>query len=254
MLLPLQQLFDACYAAIPRKPSPEAVEPLLVGHRGVFGHPRYRENTLAAFDLAVDCGGALEMDLRLSRDGVVVVTHDDNLQRVHGVPVAVSQTEAAGLSQMAPTVPKLQEVLERYGRQCPRYFLELKIYRPETQLERLVAEVGRLLKEADLIEVTTILSLDPRPLDCARRLLPEVERVFVYGASPRRAAAYVKEHGDTGLAGWYFRFPASLRSMLSERGLHQGVGFINHPSTLTAFRNHGFKFHFTDRIDRLVTT
>lgn len=252
MLVPLQQLFDACYAAVPRRPWPTAIEPVLVGHRGVFGHRRLRENTLEAFDLAVECGGALEMDLRLSRDGVVVVSHDDDLARVHGVACSVSRTDMRHLRAQAPALPTLEEVLERYGERCPRYFLELKLYRPEEDLQGLVVEVGRLLEQAGLTEAATILSLDPRPLDCARQLLPAVERVFVYGASPRKAVAYVKKHGDTGLAGWYFRFPADLRGLLSERGLHQGVGFINHRSTMIAFRNHGFRYHFTDCIDRLT--
>ncbi|MBI3929862.1 MAG: hypothetical protein HY319_30265 [Armatimonadetes bacterium] len=248
----LQRVFDACYALTYRSLQPGAVDTLLVAHRGVFGHPGVRENTLQAFDLAVDRGGALEMDLRLTSDRLPVIHHDPSLLRVHGVGARVRETSLARLKELAPAVPTLDEVLSRYRGRCPRFFLELKVYEPAEELEGLVRQVGRCLRELDLLDSAAILSLDPRPLDCARRLLPEVPRVYVYTVSPALAAAYVRDHRDTGVAGWYFRFPYALRPLLADRGLLEGVGFVNHHNTLTTFRNLGFRHQFTDRIDRLV--
>ncbi len=55
-------------------------------HRGLFekdsDHP---ENSLAAFRRAADKGYAVELDIRLTKDGKVVVFHDDDLHRVCGV-------------------------------------------------------------------------------------------------------------------------------------------------------------------------
>ena len=55
--------------------------PLLVAHRG--GARLAPENTLVAFRRAVEWWGAdmLEMDVRLTRDGCVVVTHDATVDR-----------------------------------------------------------------------------------------------------------------------------------------------------------------------------
>lgn len=59
--------------------------PWLVAHRG--GARVAPENTLVAFDLARDLGAdAIETDVHLTRDGEVVVFHDDDTLRLCGVP------------------------------------------------------------------------------------------------------------------------------------------------------------------------
>lgn len=58
---------------------------LVIGHRGAPSH--LPENTLASFRLAVRFGAdALEADLVMSRDGVLVVSHDPELSRTTDVP------------------------------------------------------------------------------------------------------------------------------------------------------------------------
>jgi glycerophosphoryl diester phosphodiesterase len=53
---------------------------LNVAHRGASG--RFPENTLAAFAAAMDAGAQMcELDVQLSRDGAVVVMHDDTVDR-----------------------------------------------------------------------------------------------------------------------------------------------------------------------------
>jgi glycerophosphoryl diester phosphodiesterase len=57
--------------------------PRVIAHRGASGE--YPENTLASFRAAVELGAPyLELDVHLSRDGEVVVSHDDNLKRTAG--------------------------------------------------------------------------------------------------------------------------------------------------------------------------
>jgi glycerophosphoryl diester phosphodiesterase len=59
--------------------------PWLVAHRG--GGGLAPENTLAAFDLAVRLGAdALEIDVRRTRDGEVVIFHDEETTRLTGRP------------------------------------------------------------------------------------------------------------------------------------------------------------------------
>lgn len=54
--------------------------PLIIAHRGDSSHAP--ENTLAAFRRAIDAGAdGIELDVRLSRDGVAVVCHDSSLKR-----------------------------------------------------------------------------------------------------------------------------------------------------------------------------
>jgi len=66
-----------------------AERPLIFAHRG--GAKLAPENTLAAFDRGLEAGAdGLELDVRLSRDGLPVVSHDATLDRT---------TDAKGLSR-----------------------------------------------------------------------------------------------------------------------------------------------------------
>lgn len=108
----------------------------VIGHRGASGE--YPENTLLAFERALEQGAdALELDVRLSRDGAVVVIHDATLGRTTNGEGRVGdrtlpelRTLDAGIGQPIPT---LEEVLVRFP-ETP-LILELK--------EAAVAEAAR---------------------------------------------------------------------------------------------------------------
>ena len=76
----------------------ESGRPLVFAHRG--GAALAPENTLAAFDQASPLGAdGLELDVRLSRDGVVVVHHDRTLERTTNLRGAVSNATADELAR-----------------------------------------------------------------------------------------------------------------------------------------------------------
>ncbi|MBA0051840.1 glycerophosphodiester phosphodiesterase [Streptomyces sp. AJS327] len=83
-----------------------------VAHRGA---PHVaRENTLAAFRAALAAGAdAVELDVRLTRDGVPVVLHDRTLERLWECPEAVAALSARELrARTGGGVPTLAEALE----------------------------------------------------------------------------------------------------------------------------------------------
>ena len=55
-----------------------------VAHRGLWSPKGAPENSLAAFEAAVDGGFGIELDVRLSSDGEVMVFHDAGLERMCG--------------------------------------------------------------------------------------------------------------------------------------------------------------------------
>lgn len=71
--------------------------PFCIGHRGASGHER--ENTITAFRRAAELGAEMwELDTQLTKDGVVVVSHDDHLERVFGIDHRISEMTAAELA------------------------------------------------------------------------------------------------------------------------------------------------------------
>lgn len=92
---------------------------LAVGHRG--DPYRFRENTLDSIRSALECGaGAVEVDVRLTRDGVPVLLHDETLERLWGHDrwlVDLTKAELDGLTGggAAGGVPTLREAILAVG-------------------------------------------------------------------------------------------------------------------------------------------
>ena len=104
---------DPNYANFARRfgwPDFRKAYPLAIGHRGASFHAR--ENTLKAFALASELGAEMwELDTQLTRDGVVVVCHDDHLERVFGVDRRISELTHAELRALdGVEVPDFAEV------------------------------------------------------------------------------------------------------------------------------------------------
>ncbi|HKO15027.1 MAG TPA: glycerophosphodiester phosphodiesterase family protein [Gemmatimonadaceae bacterium] len=141
----------------------------VIAHRGNSAHAP--ENTLAAFDQALAAGAdALELDVRLTRDGAVVVLHDPDLVRTTGVQGLVGEMDLAAVelldagARFTPDggrsfpyrgtglkVPLLEEVLERYA-QTP-LIIEPKapeVLQPLRQLLERHAALDRTLVDAAL--------------------------------------------------------------------------------------------------------
>ncbi|MHA7179733.1 glycerophosphodiester phosphodiesterase family protein [Arthrobacter sp. MDB2-24] len=112
--------------------------PLALAHRGFA--PGGGENTMAAFERAVELGFRyLEIDVRASGDGVVMVFHDEDLDRVtdaHGPVAGRSASDLGGLSVGGHGgIPTLEALLLRWpdlrlnidvkGDDCVRPFADL---------------------------------------------------------------------------------------------------------------------------------
>src|SRR6476661_9891233 len=104
-----------------RHPFCAASRPLVFAHRG--GSALAPENTLAAFDNGLALGAdGLELDVHLSRDGIVVVHHDRLLDRTTSAKGPLNARTAKELGQL--DVPVLRDVLARYARR--KIIVELK--------------------------------------------------------------------------------------------------------------------------------
>jgi glycerophosphoryl diester phosphodiesterase len=155
---------------------------LLLGHRGCRGE--FTENTLAAFDHAIECGcDGFELDVRLSLDAVPVVWHD---ARVRGRSIARHTFEdlrehcaTAGRlpRHEAIALCQLEEVLARYAPSC-WMDIELKVRGAEAQ----VAELLRRYRPARGFVVS---SFRRAVLLKLRRIDPGLPLAFIFDRMPR---------------------------------------------------------------------
>ena len=106
-------------------PANKGTHQFCIGHRGASGHRT--ENTLPAFELAAQLGAEMwELDTQLTRDGVVVVCHDDHLLRIFGVDRRISDLTATELAELAPDVPTFAQVAELGQQTNTGLYIELK--------------------------------------------------------------------------------------------------------------------------------
>lgn len=123
-----------------------------IAHRGYHDMNTTRwENTLSAFDAAIDKGYAIECDVHLSADGVPVVFHDEALKRLTGQAGLVHEKTAAELAQMkiggtGDHVPTLAEMLARVRGRVP---LVIELKGIEGKDDGLVAAVAAALDGYD---------------------------------------------------------------------------------------------------------
>ncbi|SDR55584.1 glycerophosphoryl diester phosphodiesterase [Rhizobiales bacterium GAS191] len=95
-------------------PAHGAERPLSIGHRGACAHAH--ENTLASFHVAARLGADMwELDARLSRDGAVIVSHDEVVTGADGRQVVLAEHDAADIARIrlrrGGHVPLLQDVI-----------------------------------------------------------------------------------------------------------------------------------------------
>jgi glycerophosphoryl diester phosphodiesterase len=121
---------------------------LNIAHRGASG--TFPENTLSAFRAAIDAGAHMcELDVHLTRDGAVVVIHDDTVERTTDGKGEVAKLTLEELKRLdagakfkggvfkGERVPTLDEVFEVVGGKCGLN-IELKAAGVENQVAQIM--------------------------------------------------------------------------------------------------------------------
>src|SRR3977135_2224601 len=84
----------------------ELRRPLVIAHGGASSTEP--DNTMAAFRAAVRYADAIEMDVRLTSDGVSVCLHDELVPLDNGSAIPVGQITWSDLQQVRPMTPTLE--------------------------------------------------------------------------------------------------------------------------------------------------
>lgn len=170
-----------------------------IAHRGYHDLNRSRwENTLSAFDAAIERDYAIECDVHLSADGVPVVFHDSVLNRLAGRDGFVHEMSAAELNQLKvggtdDHIPTLAEMLARVRGRVP---LVIELKGVEGKDTGLVAAVAQTLE--GYRGEAAIMSFDhwlvrrfaddapgiPAGLTAEKRTIPALEAHFSMLAHP----------------------------------------------------------------------
>ncbi len=158
-------------------------QPVIFAHRGASAHAP--ENTIAAFELALaQNADAIELDVKLSADGRVVVIHDPTVDRTTGSRGRVKDLTLSQLRSLdagsffsekyrGEKIPTLEEVFETVGK---RTFINVELTNYNTPRDELVETVCTLVKKFGLQDRVLFSSFFASNLSKAFGYLPGVPR------------------------------------------------------------------------------
>ena len=169
------------------QPTSDAGRPLIIAHRGLTSAAP--ENTLTAFRLAVEAGAdGVELDVRLSRDGEVVVLHDRKLARTTNGSGTVGRLSLAELKRLllrgldGERIPTLSEVFDA----LPAAFLivvELKVR--GVGFWALASRTVSVIRDAGRLQTAIVASFHPLALMATRMIEPRALRGLIWdGRAP----------------------------------------------------------------------
>jgi glycerophosphoryl diester phosphodiesterase len=209
-------------AGAPQGPSPRPEgAPLVSAHRG--GAAYAPENTISAFENAVRLRvDQLEADSQLTADGVLVLIHDDTLDRTTdcsgtvssksfaelqacdaaywfspGQPTTVPNNDLThplrGQNIRIPAAEALLAYLQRLGDAAPELSIEIKNIPGESNFDPTGMAVAQvlvpLIREYGLQHKTLVQSFWPASIDAVKQLAPEIRTQFLTTSSTGQTAA-----------------------------------------------------------------
>ncbi|HEX5611842.1 MAG TPA: glycerophosphodiester phosphodiesterase [Burkholderiales bacterium] len=229
----------------------------LQGHRGARG--LLPENTLPAFERALALGvTTLELDIAITRDGVLAIHHDRTLNpdiardakgewlRGEGPPIyslTWAELQTYDVGRLRPgsnyarnypdqqpldgtRIPKLSDLFDlvkRSGNERVRFAIETKLH-PERPHETLAPEpfaraVVDEIRKAGMQRRSSILSFDWRTLQVVQKIAPEIPTVYL-SAQQRWLdnIAADRSEGSRWTAGFQFREHGSIPKMIKAAG------------------------------------
>lgn len=242
------------------------------GHRGSRGN--LPENTLPAFEFAIEHGADyLEMDLAVTRDGVLVVSHDPHIEdklihdltldQIKKIDCGAHQNPNFPHQKILPgtRMPTLDEVFElvRHSKHVNaktiRFNIETKIFpdHPEYTLgpDEFSDKVVTAFRESGFLDRIILQSFDPRTLIASKKLDPKLVTSLLIEDPNIDMIAKAKEIGATIISPNFTLVNAELVNKAHEANLKVVPWTVNTESDWERLAKMKVDGIITDYCDRL---
>ncbi|QNK81060.1 glycerophosphodiester phosphodiesterase [Nakamurella sp. PAMC28650] len=218
---------------------------LTIAHRGEpVGHV---ENTLEALEAAVAAGAdMLEIDVRLTADGVPVLLHDADLTRIWGEPRRLSELASTELARLRPVggsrIPTLADAADL----AQSAGVQLMVDLPEPAAGPVAAELLIRLGCADLALYAGFTA----PV----RARSSTARIALTWDSLELPGQQLLDSLRPEFFNPYFQLlTASVADRMHERGMLVSVWTVDHPRDMAAVIIQGADAVTTNHIEDLVS-
>lgn len=146
-----------------------------IAHRGLFDREKIPENSMLAFDKALEKGYSIEVDVNMTQDGYIVVFHDNSLKRMTGIKndittMTLSEIKKLKLLGTENKIPTFEDVLLQVSGKVP-ILIEVK---PNSKYKELMEKLINLLEKYN--GKYSIQSFDPRVVYWLKKNTPQISR------------------------------------------------------------------------------
>ncbi len=242
--------------------SPALHLPAVMGHRGAAGLAP--ENTLAGFRRAAALGVTwVELDVRLTADGVALLSHDESLTRATGLRRKIGHVRYVDIARLdagawfdpafrGESLPTLVQALDLLAQLKIGVNIELK--RHIGQEERVVHTVAAALAAAwsTALPPPLMSSFDPAMVAAAKRVLPGLPRALIADRLPRNWQTLA---GSLACFSLHLNWRSASKERvlaLHEAGYAVGVYTVNDPTVAHELWSRGVDCIITDRPDLML--
>jgi glycerophosphoryl diester phosphodiesterase len=227
--------------------------PLIIGHRGSRRDSKYTENTIAAMQVAVESGcKAIEVDVQVTSDGVPVVFHDKNVDRVTKKSGVVRDMELKDIADLRTyphraLIPTLEQVC-RYVRDH-ELLLAMEIV-DFSNWSRImdVATIALGASSAQLIPC----SFDHRVVASVKQKYPKLATAAIIEGVPADLPSLVVSSGCDIVSLGIESYSVDAVKQLREMGIGVWVWTVNSAPVAERLTADGVTGIITDRPDLLV--
>lgn len=225
--------------------------PLIIGHRGASAVAP--ENTMAAFREAIAAGSdGIEFDVRLTRDGVPVIIHDNTLRRTTGLPHRVADLNWPELETLDVGVPSLEQVFTLFEANDLLLFLEMKVDSAAEHLP-LAESCSRLIDEYSFKQRVFVECFDLAALDVIKNIDSEIKTAALFQSklsrpslSDEQIIEQAKANEASVLALNYRLARESLVTKAIDAELRVAVWTVDDPAWIARVRSLGIEALITN--------
>lgn len=242
------------------KMGPLTFEGRVIAHRGASGHAP--ENTIAAIKRAAELGARwVEVDVKLSQDGALVLLHDDTLERTTNARGPVQNATASTLAGLdagrwfgATFAAERIPTFSRFAETCATLKLQANIeIKPCPGRERETASaLAAGLRRHWTAAPPLVSSFAESASEAFHAAMPEVARGFLTGTIP-------PDNRLAGLAGQYVAIHAGVNHLKATdvrraraKGFQVLVWTVNDPEQAEALFDMGVDAVFSDFPERIL--
>lgn len=252
------------------------MRPLILGHRGASGYAP--ENSMEAFRMAIEMGAdGVELDVQLTKDGEIVVIHDETIDRTSNGTGYVkdhtlAQLKALNFNYQNRTDPwnpgkqMLGEVIyPQYEKvEIPTMREVFELFAPTDKIINIELKTSIVLYpiEEKLLELTKEFGMENRVIFSSfnhysimkiKELMPEAETGFLYEDGVMDMPAYAKKHGVEGLhpALYLLQYPGFLAEC-KEKDININVWTVNAPEYMAMCAQAGVHAIITNYPDKAM--